>query len=514
MKPMRICAVIMSFAAASAAQDAARSDAALVAKRPNVVIIYGDDVGFGDLGCYGAEKIPTPNLDRLASQGLRFTDGHCSAATCTPSRFSLLTGVHGFRHKVRVLPPNAPMTIQPEMLTLPQVFQERGYASAVVGKWHLGIGDGKNPVDWNGKVAPGPLEVGFSHSFLMPSTNDRVPCVYLDGHTVVGLDPADPLFVGKRPPGFAGTVYPDGKKDRAAMTYYQSSHGHNHSVINGIGRIGYQWGGKAALWDDETMADVFVAETKKWLARQRADRPFFLYFSSQDIHVPRAPHPRFKGKSQLGFRGDAMVQFDWATGEILDALDKHGLADNTIVVWSSDNGPVYDDGYEDGTTVLTSTKEVDRGHDGSGPYRGGKYQIFEGGTRVPLLVRWPGQVKPGVSNALVNQIDFVASFAALLDVDVPADQAIDSRDSLAALLGADADGLPFMIEEARRLALRKGKWKYVAKRGKKGQEQLFDLSTDVGEANDVASQHPETVAELRQMLAQLKSSKAGVRGEE
>ena len=479
---------------------------------PNVVIIYGDDVGYADVGCYGAEKIPTPNVDRLAEQALRFTDGHCSAATCTPSRFSMLTGTHGFRHGVRILAPNAPMTIKPDMLTLPGVFKQRGYQTAVVGKWHLGIGDGKTPVDWNGKVAPGPLEVGFDYSYLMPSTNDRVPCVYLDGHTVVGLDPKDPLYLGKRPAGFTGTVYPDGKKDRAAMTYYQSSHGHNNSVINGIGRIGYQWGGKSALWNDETMADEFVAKTKRWLAQQKQGKPFFLFFSSQDIHVPRAPHPRFKGKSQLGFRGDAMVQFDWATGEILDALDQHGLADNTIVIWSSDNGPVYDDGYDDGTTVQTSTKEVDRGHDGSGPYRGGKYQIFEGGTRVPLLVRWPGHIKPGVSNALVNQIDFVASFASLLKVELQKDQAIDSRDNLRALLGKDEVGLPYMIEEARRLAVRVGQWKFVKPRGKKGQELLFDLKSDVGEQNNVAASHPDKVRQLRALLEQLQLSKFGVRG--
>jgi arylsulfatase A-like enzyme len=479
---------------------------------PNVVIIYGDDVGYADVGCYGAEKIPTPNVDRLAKQALRFTDGHCSAATCTPSRFSMLTGIHGFRHGVRVLAPNAPMTIKSDMLTLPSVFKMRGYQTAVIGKWHLGIGDGKTPVDWNGKVAPGPLEVGFDYSYLMPSTNDRVPCVYLDGHTVVGLDPKDPLYVGKRPPGFKGTVYPDGKTDRAAMTYYESSHGHNNSVINGIGRIGYQWGGKSALWNDETMADEFVAKTKSWLARQQQGKPFFLFFSSQDIHVPRAPHPRFKGKSQLGYRGDAMVQFDWATGEILDALDQHGLADNTIVIWSSDNGPVYDDGYVDGTTVRTSTKEVDRGHDGSGPYRGGKYQIFEGGTRVPLLVRWPGRIKPGVSGALVNQIDFLASFASLLKVDLKKDQAIDSRDSLRALLGQDEIGVPYMIEEARQLAVRVGSWKFVKPRGKKRKAQLFNLESDIGEQHNVADSHPDKVRQLRVLLEQLQASKYGVRG--
>ena len=279
------------------------------ADRPNVVIIYGDDVGYGDVGAYGAEKIPTPNIDALASEGLRFTDGHCSAATCTPSRFSLLTGVHGFRKGIRVLAPNAPLTIPTDALTLPKVFKRAGYATAIVGKWHLGIGVKGTSVDWNGEVKPGPIEVGFDSSFLLPSTNDRVPCVYVRDHKVENLDPSDPLFVQRnKPEGVDVTVYPDGKKNREAMTFYQSTHGHNNSVINGIGRIGYMWGGKSALWNDETMSDVFVDEAKKFLAsRKGKDEPFFFYFSSQDIHVPRVPHPRFRGKTDLGYRGDALV---------------------------------------------------------------------------------------------------------------------------------------------------------------------------------------------------------------
>lgn len=480
-------------------------------KKPNIVFIYGDDVGYGDLGAYGAKLISTPHLDRFAKQSLVFTDGHCAAATCTPSRFSLLTGIHGFRHGVRVLAPNAPMKITPKMFTLPQMLKKAGYQTAVIGKWHLGIGDGKTPVDWNGEVKPGPLEIGFDYSFLLPSTNDRVPCVYVENHRVVNLDPADPLFVGKKPAGFSGTVYPDGKKDRSAMTYYQSSHGHNNSVINGIGRIGYQWGGKAALWNDETMADEFVKQAKKYLAVQKKDQPFFLYFASQDIHVPRAPHPRFRGKSKLSYRGDAMVQFDWASGQILQALEEHGLADNTIVVFSSDNGPVYDDGYKDGTVVLTSTKEMDGGHDGSGPYRGGKYQIYEGGTRVPLMVRWPGEIKPGTSKALVSQIDLMASLAELVGVDLQADQAIDSRNMLPAFLGQDRKGLPYMVEEAGVLALRQGSWKYIQPRKKKGNEQLYDLDTDVGEQNNVLSQHAERAASMKAQLGQIKNTPEGIR---
>ena len=501
-------------AACAAAPDAsvpgastAGSNALRPERRPNVVLIYGDDVGFGDLGCYGAEKIPTPNLDRLAAGGLRFTDGHCAAGTCTPSRFALLSGVHGFRSGVRVLPPNARLTIGVDAWTLPDTFKAAGYRTGVVGKWHLGLGAEGAPVDWNGAVKPGPMELGFDESFLLPSTNDRVPCVYLEGHEVVGLDPGDPLFVGKLkdlPEG--STSYPNGRKEPEAMTYYPSSHGHNQSVINGIGRIGYMAGGASALWDDETMADVFVERATRFID-ENAEEPFFLFFSSQDIHVPRTPHPRFHGKSELGYRGDAMVQLDWAAGAVMAALEARGLADDTIVIFSSDNGPVYDDGYVDGTTVLTSKEEVDRGHDGSGPYRGGKYQVYEGGTRVPLIVRWPGVIEPGVSSALVTQVDLVASFASMLGVPLPAGEAMDSRDAMDALLGRDAVGRQFVVEEARGLALRDGPWKLV-QRPKKADE-LYDLSVDVGEASNVAADHPERAAAMAARLEQVRS--AGLR---
>jgi len=489
------------------------------AKKPNVVIIYGDDVGFGDVGAYGSKLIPTPNIDQLAAEGLRFTDGHCSAATCSPSRFSMLTGVHGFRHGVRVLPPNAPLSIPTDILTLPKLFQKAGYTTGVIGKWHLGIGAKGVHTDWNGDVKPGPLEIGFDSSFLLPSTNDRVPCVYLRGHNVVNLDPKDPLFVGSKKDMESkkgSTQYPDGKTNREAMTYYQSSHGHNNSIINGIGRIGYMAGGKAALWDDETMADVFVKEAKDYIATHK-DEPFFLYFASQDIHVPRAPHPRFQGKTELGYRGDAMVAFDWATGEILDTLEKHGLTENTIVIFSSDNGPVYDDGYDDGTTVNTSTKEVDQGHDGSGIWRGGKYQIYEGGTRVPLIIRWPAKIKPGVSDALVNQIDFIASFAEMFGIDLSDTEARDSRSTLAAFLGTDPKGLDYMIEEAGPKALRMGDWKYIpegpsrknkkTKKVSKGKSaELYNLDKDPSEQDNIVSKHPEKAEEMDALLEKLKKS--------
>ncbi|MDF7825543.1 arylsulfatase [Pontiellaceae bacterium B12227] len=487
--------------------------------KPNVVIIYGDDVGFADVGVNGSKMIPTPNIDKLATGGINFTDGHCSASTCTPSRFSMLTGIHAFRYNARILPPDAPLLIPLDRLTLPQMFRQAGYTTGVIGKWHLGIGKSGVKTDWNGKVKPGPLEIGFDYSFLLPSTNDRVPCVYLKGRRVVNLDPSDPLYVGKKLADVqvaGSTQYPDGKTNREAMTYYQSTHGHDNSVINGIGRIGYQSGGKSALWNDETISDVFVGEARSFIAANK-DRPFFLYFASQDIHVPRAPHPRFKGKTELGYRGDAMVQFDWTVGQIMKTLRKHGLAENTIVIFSSDNGPTYDDGYVDGTEVECSKEELDRGHDGSGIWRGGKYQIYEGGTRVPLIISWPARIKPGTSDAMVNQIDFMASFADLVGVELPAKEGIDSRNMLPTFLGESDKGHTYMIEESWGLALRHHEWKYVGPakpKWPKGrdpiQPSLFNLKDDPSEQNNIIAKHPEKAAELKELLEKMKG-KAGIR---
>ena len=468
-------------------------------KRPNVVIIYGDDVGYSDVGVYGSKLIPTPYIDRLASEGIQFTDGHCTAATCTPSRYSMLTGLYGFREGVSILPPNAPLCIPTDILTLPGLFRRAGYGTGVVGKWHLGLGQDGVDVDWNGDVKPGPLEIGFDYSFLLPSTNDRVPCVYLENHRVVNLDLSDPLYVGTAPEGHASTVYPYGRTTPEAETYYEADHQHSETVINGIGRIGSMWGGRSALWDDETMADEFVHQARKFIYNQTAEKPFFLYVSSQDIHVPRAPHPRFQGTTSLGFRGDAMVQFDWMVGAVVEALNEKGLRDNTIVIVSSDNGPVYDDGYSDGTEVRKSNEEVDRGHDASGPYRGGKYQIYEGGTRVPFIVSWPGTIKPGQSAALVSQIDFIASFAAMLGIELGDAEAADSRNSLAAFLGEDPSGQTFTLEEAGKMvAIRHGDWKFIPRNNGRG--ELYNVDTDPGESKSLADQYPDKAADLASLL--------------
>ncbi len=468
---------------------------------PNVVLIYGDDVGYADVGINGATQIPTPHIDSLAAQSLNFSDGHCSASTCTPSRFSLLTGVHAFRFGVRIAPPNEPLLIPIETYTLPKLFKQAGYQTGIVGKWHLGLGTKADGPDWNGELKPGPLEVGFDSAFLMPTTNDRVPCVYIEGHRVVNHDPNDLIYVGNKLSDVnkeGSTQYPLAKDQR----FYRSS-------VCGHGRIGYMSGGKSALWNDKTMTDVFVNKAKEYLAANK-EKPFFLMYSAQDIHIPNMPNDRFKGRTKLGKRGDAMVQLDWAVGELLAELDKHQLNENTIVIFTSDNGPTqHDDSY--GPSRKNNWKNAPKRpkHDASGKWRGGKYGIYEGGTRVPFMIRWPNHIEPNTSNALVNQIDFLASFAELFDIELAEEVARDSRSTLAAFLGKDKIGLPYMIEESGGVALRVGDWKYVpAKVTNRGPrfspvvDSLFDLNRDPGEQDNLIGKYPDRANE---MAAQLKA---------
>jgi len=480
------------------------------AEQPNVVILYGDDVGIGDVGFGGSKMIPTPNIDKLAYGGRIFTDGHCSSSVCSPSRFALLTGTHPLRGGLSVIAPGGPLAINPDTFTLPDMFKKAGYNTAVIGKWHLGLGSGEGRVgnaDWNNEVKPGPLEIGFDYSFLLPSTNDRVPCVYLRNYRVVNHDPNDPIYISSKPitdkPG--STQYPDGRTNPEAMTTMKNFKGHNSSVINGIGRIGYMVGGKAALWDDFTISDVMVGEAREFIAKQTKDKPFFLYFPSQAIHTPRTPNKRFQGATKLGARGDSMVEFDWKVGEVIKALKEKGVYENTIIVLSSDNGPVYIDGYEDGTTIDRKTNpgvELDRGHDGSAEYRGGKYMPHDGGTRVPFVFSWPAKVKPGVSDALVGQIDLFNSFATLLDIEIPEGQAKDSRDLLSVFMGESDKGVEYLLQGFKaQKALRYKNWKYIPQRKqKKQEEQLYDLAKDIGEQNNLVKKNPEMLKHMKDML--------------
>lgn len=475
--------------------------------RPNIVLIYADDLGWGDVGAYGSKRIPTPNLDRVAREGVRFTSAYAPSATCTPSRYALLTGEYAWRQEgTGVLPGSASLIIRPGRTTLASLLQQAGYRTGVVGKWHLGLGEGQ--VDWNGDVKPGPLEIGFHQSFLMAATGDRVPCVYVAGHRVVGLDPADPIEVSY------GTPIPGVPTGRAnpELLKMKPSHGHDMSIVNGISRIGYMKGGTAALWKDEDMADVFVREAVKFLEAAK-DAPFFLYFGLHDPHVPRVPHPRFVGKTDQGPRGDAIVQADWSAGEILRTLDRLGLARDTIVIVTSDNGPVVDDGYQDDAVKKLGD------HRPSGPYRGGKYSRFEAGTCVPFLLRWPARVKPQVSDAVVCQVDFLASFAALTGRTLAPAEGPDSFNVLPALLGESPRGRDELVLHGNGgLALRSGAWKFIpagkgqrmnvntsTELGNDPDPQLYDLASDPGERTNLAAQHPEKVAAFVATLAKIRA---------
>jgi arylsulfatase A-like enzyme len=475
-------------------------------QRPNIVFIYADDVGYGDISAYGATKIRTPNLDRLAAQGMRLTNAHSSSATCTPSRYSLLTGEYAWRKQgTGVLPGNAKLIIQPGRVTLPSSLKQQGYTTGAVGKWHLGLGDGT--IDWNGEIKPGPLEIGFDYAFIMPATGDRVPCVYLENHRVVNLDPKDPIQVRYDTP-FPGQ--PTGKANPELLRM-KSSHGHDQTIVNGVGRIGYMTGGKSALWNDETIAQTLTGKANHFIDSNKG-RPFFLYFATHDVHVPRLPGPQFSGKSGLGARGDAILELDWTVGQVLDNLDRNNLTKNTLVIFSSDNGPVVDDGYRDGSVEHLGT------HRPAGPYRGGKYSNFDGGTRIPFMVRWPGHVKPDQSSdALISQVDILSSLAALTGAKIPEDAAPDSFNELPAILGQSKNGRKYLIEHAGTLSIIEGNWKLIlpsnkpkvnqthTELGNDPKPQLYDLATDIGETHNVAEEHPDVVARLNTLLEKVRT---------
>ncbi|TSE10779.1 MULTISPECIES: sulfatase-like hydrolase/transferase [Aquimarina] len=483
--------------------------------KPNIVVFYVDDLGYGDLGSYGAVGVETPNVDRLAHEGIKFTDAHSSSATCTPSRYSLLTGNYAFRNNAAVLKGDAPLIIDKNIETLPDMLKKGGYKTGVVGKWHLGLGDGN--VDWNKEIKPGPLEIGFDYSFLIPSTGDRVPSVYVENHKVVNnSDENDPIKVsyvskfGDMPDGINN---PELLRQKADVQ-------HSGTIVNGISRIGFMDGGTPALWTDEDFPDVLTDKAISFIEGAKSD-PFFLFFSFHDIHVPRLPNKKFQGKSTMGPRGDAIVQMDWMTGEVMNALEKLNLLENTLVIFTSDNGPVLNDGYED------LAEEKLGNHKPSGIYRGGKYSAYEAGTRMPTLAFWKGKIMPGISNALWSQVDLYASLADLIKQPITDNAAIDSQNILPVLLSSqEKEGREYLLEESYTLSLRKGNWKYIdpfpeektipdfiekvknIEGGHMYSPQLYNLEEDPSEKNNLATQYPEKVAELKSELEKIKNKKS------
>ncbi len=463
--------------------------------KPNIIIIYADDLGYGDVGFNNVNTIKTPNLDKLANNGVRFTNGYATSATCTPSRYALLTGMYPWRKKdAKILPGTAPLIIDTNQITLPKLLKEKGYQTGIVGKWHLGLGSGK--VNWNEKITPGPNEVGFDHSYIMAATQDRVPTVYIENGNVVNLDPNDPIEINYAK-NFEGQ--PTGK-DNPELLKMKWHHGHNSSIINGIPRIGYMKGGEAAKWIDEDMADHFLSGAQNYIKKNKND-PFFLYYPIQQPHVPRTPHPRFIGKSGLGPRGDVILEADWCVGELVKTLEKEGILENTLIVFTSDNGPVLNDGYFD------DAEEKIGDHKPSGPFRGGKYSLFEAGTHVPFFTYWKGKIQPTVSDALISQLDLVSSISKLVGSEV---KTSDSEELLDVFLGKSNIGRKSLVIEAtQRTAFRKGDWVMIPpyggiktldevkiEIGNSDEFQLYNLKDDIGQQNNLASSNPKKLKEL------------------
>ncbi len=491
--------------------------------RPNIVFIVADDLGYGDVGAYGATRIRTPNIDRLAAEGVRFTNGYAPSSTCTPTRYSMFTGEYAWRQSSKrtgILPGDAPLSIEPGRLTLPEVLRRAGYITGAIGKWHLGLGDGRKAVDFNGPIAPGPREVGFDYCHIIPATVDRVPSVWIENDRVVGLDPLDPIRVnynedfGAEPTGL----------NRPDLLRQKADKQHSGTIINGISRIGYMAGGKAARFKDEELTSTVVRKSVRFIEAV-GDKPFFLYVGLFEPHVPRVAEPPFVGTSPLGVRGEVIQQMDWAAGEVLNALKRRGLDRNTLVIFTSDNGPVLFDGYEDDAAAKNGD------HLPAGGLQGWKYLVYEGGCRVPLIARWPDRLKPRVTGQMFSLVDLPATLGHLAGAQVSAEASPDSLDLSPVLLGETEENLrdhTVLHGIGDTLALRVGDWKYIPANargpatGTGGANPsdarftpnritaplLFNLREDPSESHNVIAAHPDKAAEMERRLAEIKGRTA------
>ena len=484
----------------------------LSADKPNILLILTDDLGYGDLTCYNAQsKIPTPNIDKLAKQGMRFTDAHSPATVCTPTRYSLMTGQMAFRvpggGKV-FTGIGGPSLITDERLTLPEMLREKGYSTAAYGKWHIGLTcfdkdnhpiNDSSPeaikrIDYSRPIKGGPLDHGFESFFgtaCCPTTDWLY--AFIDGNRI--------------------PVPPTEKLDRTKLPDHPYSQDCRDGFI-------------APDFPMEEVDLVFLKKSREFLEkhqRESPEKPFFLFHSTQGVHLPSFPAPRFKGKSNAGPHGDFIHQLDWTVGQLMETLDKLGVAENTIVILTSDNGPEVD-------TIIHMRK--DHQHDGAHPWRGVKRDAWEGGHRVPFIVRWPEKIKPGVSHQLTSLTDVMATLAAVVGANLPNDAAEDSFDMLPVWLGTATEPIrPHLLMQAFQgkatLSIRKDHWKYIDHKGSGGNNyekreglkpyhipdadpeapaQLYDLKADPGETHNLHSAHPEIAKELKDLLETLKST--------
>lgn len=482
------------------------------AERPNILLIYADDLGYGDLRCYNRQgKAATANIDRLAAQGLRFTDAHSPATVCTPSRYGLLTGRFPFRIGAasRVFVGlDGPCLIKPNDLTLPGMLQQCGYRTALTGKWHVGLtffdretgqpihrGGVENVrrADFTRRIPDAPIHRGFDEFFgtaCCPTTDHLY--AYIDGDRV-----AEPPTI----------LLDEAEKRRRELPF---------NAYTRDFRVGLA----SKTFEPENVDLRFLEASQAFLRRQRRDhpeQPFFLMHSTQAVHLPSIPAPRYRGQTEAGPHGDFIHEFDDIVGRLLGTLKQLGYAENTLVILSSDNGPEL-------PTARDMRKTYQ--HDGARPWRGLKRDSWEGGHRTPLIVRWPGHVKPGVSAELVNQTDLLATIAEIVDFKLPNEAAEDSVSILGVWRGETGLTRTYAVQQALRgRSIRKGRWKYLDHRGSGGNHydrdgewgakpfalreqapdapgQLYDLQTDPGETTNLYFKRPELVAELKAKLDQ------------
>lgn len=492
------------------------------ADKPNVVLIFADDLGYGDLGCYGATKIKTPNIDKLAAEGKKFTDAHSASAVCTPSRYGLLTGQYPFRANggKGIWNPTGletPLIIDTEMLTIADVFKRQGYDTAAFGKWHLGFKEGEN--DWQEPLRPGPQDLGFDYYFGMPVVNSAPPYAYVENDFFYGSDPDDPLInVGRQGPG----SHPLSKLPKAA----------GHRTPNF-----YKGQTKAyELFDDYEVGTKLTEKATDWIESRarstssgQAGKPFFVYFATTQVHHPFTPAKQFQGTSQAGLYGDFAHELDWIVGEVRKSLEAAGVLENTLIIFTSDNGGMFNTGGKAAAKL---------GHKINGDLLGSKFGIWEGGHRVPFIAWWPGQIEPGTeSDQLLSQVDMMATFAAIAGRELSASEQQDSINMLPALLGEPSEALRTEMivtpNKPTHMALRKGKWMYIPAKGdggfggnvaathlvdtpnsdikngkiKKGASpaQLYDLEADVNQTINLYSQYPEVVQQMADELQAYRS---------
>lgn len=458
------------------------------APKPNVIFILADDIGYADFGCYGAKRIDTPNLDNLSRNGVMFTQGYAPASTSTPSRYALLTGEYAWRANAHILTGDAPLLIDTQKNTLPKMFQQAGYYTGIVGKWHLGLGSKEKRVDFNKPIVNGPAEVGFDYSYIFPATNDRVPCIYIENNSVVNLDPDDPIQVSYQHK--VGNM-PTGKENPELLTLLPHL-GHDGTIVNEISRIGWMSGGTKALWKDEEMTDVLLTKAINFIKKQH-DQPYFLYYATHNAHEPRVPSARFKGKSIAGIYGDVIEEFDYIVGEVIKALKESGDYDNTIIIVSSDNGPMIKEGYQDGGL------ENLNGHNPYSILRGEKGTLNEGGTRVPFIFSWPRKIKKGfVQEQPFCFLDMLATFNGMLNFQQDKQQMNDSKDGSLLFFDSEAASYrPYLVTQnnGRNIAVRSGDWKWIPAQKNQNQE-LYDLRNDPSELHNLQYPYYQVINEF------------------